>query len=50
MKIFRALFVLVILGLTGSSNAQTSPITDELPLITRTLMDYIDGTANGDPE
>jgi hypothetical protein len=29
--------------------AQTRGPADELPLISRTLMDYIDGTANGDP-
>jgi Putative lumazine-binding len=30
--------------------AQPNAAAQELPLITATLMDYIDGTANGDPE
>lgn len=30
--------------------AQPAQVAQELPLITATLMDYIDGTANGDPE
>lgn len=30
--------------------AQLNATAQELPLITATLMDYIDGTANGDPE
>lgn len=30
--------------------AQPGASAQELPLITTTLMDYIDGTANGDPE
>ncbi|MBL7945171.1 MAG: nuclear transport factor 2 family protein [Flavobacteriales bacterium] len=30
--------------------AQPGASAQELPLITATLMDYIDGTANGDPE
>lgn len=30
--------------------AQPNASAQELPLITATLMDYIDGTANGDPE
>ena len=49
MKILRILPVVAIMGLTLPSNAQTSPGADELPLITVALMDYIDGTANGDP-
>lgn len=32
------------------SNTQAQQAANELPLITTTLMDYIDGTANGDPE
>ncbi|MCC7503394.1 MAG: nuclear transport factor 2 family protein, partial [Flavobacteriales bacterium] len=38
------------MGLSVTSNAQTPQGADELPLITATLMDYINGTANGDPE
>lgn len=30
--------------------AQPETATQELPLITATIMDYIDGTANGDPD
>ncbi len=30
--------------------AQPDPAADELPRIAATIMDYIDGTANGDPE
>lgn len=30
--------------------AQHSNVANELPLLTTTLMDYIDGTANGDPD
>ena len=50
MKLFLPLPVVAIIGLTAPSYAQTSPGTDELPLITATLMNYIDGTANGDPD
>ena len=32
------------------TNTQAQQAANELPLITTTLMDYIDGTANGDPE
>jgi hypothetical protein len=49
MKIFRALPIVAILGLSVTSNAQTPQGADEFPLITAALMDYIDGTANGDP-
>ncbi len=38
------------MSLTLAAHAQTPKSTDELPLITTTLMDYIDGTANGDPD
>ena len=33
-----------------TAHGQSSNTSAELPLITATLMDYIDGTANGDPE
>ncbi len=49
MKIFRILPIVAVMGITLPSYAQTPSSTDELPLITATLMDYIDGTANGDP-
>lgn len=50
MKTFRTLAIVAVMGLTLPSHAQTPSSADELPLITATLMDYIDGTANGDPE
>jgi len=43
----------LLCALMGSSlytAAQSTSSADELPLITATLMDYIDGTANGDPD
>ena len=49
MKTLRTLPLVAILGFTATSNAQISPGAVEQPLITATLMDYIDGTANGDP-
>ena len=50
MKNFRSFLVVCIMGLSATSNAQTPQVAQELPLITATLMDYIDGTANGDPD
>ena len=45
-------FLLVALSLIGglSTHAQTTDSKSEIVRITETLMDYIDGTANGDPE
>lgn len=42
--------LLLALALPVAADAQTTPVTEELPLITATLMDYVDGTANGDPD
>lgn len=50
MKNFRTLAIAAMIGVSVTSNAQTPQGADELPLITSTLMDYIDGTANGDPD
>lgn len=44
------LHIALLLCLPLSAAAQPSASAQELPLITATLMDYIDGTANGDPE
>lgn len=44
-----ALFLFAALLHLTKAHAQQGTTT-ELPLITATLMDYIDGTANGDPE
>ncbi len=43
------LLLVVFLGSATCTAAQTPGGAEELPLITSTLMDYIDGTANGDP-
>lgn len=45
-------FLLVIFSLIGGINiqAQTTDSKSEISRITETLMNYIDGTANGDPE
>lgn len=43
------LLLVVLLGSATWTAAQTSGGAEELPRITSTLMDYIDGTANGDP-
>lgn len=49
MMLLRTLGIALI-TITTPSNAQSPASSDALPLITATLMDYIDGTANGDPE
>ena len=41
---------LALIGPSVTSHAQTPQVAEDLPLITATLMDYIDGTANGDPD
>ena len=48
MKLFK--FIVIILILTGSLNSFAQSSKSEIELITTTLMDYIDGTANGEPE
>ncbi len=48
MKLFK--FIVIILILTGSLNSFAQNSKSEIELITTTLMDYIEGTANGEPE
>ena len=48
MKLFK--FIVIILILTGSLNSFAQSSKSEIELITTTLMDYIEGTANGEPE
>jgi hypothetical protein len=48
--IHHTLSVALLLGVPLHISAQPNATAQELPLITATLMDYIDGTANGDPE
>ena len=43
------LLLVVLLGSAICTAAQNPGGAEELPRITSTLMDYIDGTANGDP-
>lgn len=42
--------IVVLLGSSLFAAAQSTSSADELPLITAALMNYIDGTANGDPD
>ena len=48
MKLFK--FIVIVLILTGSLNSIAQSSKSEIELITTTLMDYIEGTANGEPE
>ena len=48
MKSLTTLTFLLLIGL--SANAQTENSKSEIEQITATLMDYIEGTANGEPE
>lgn len=50
MVLLRHLLHSVLLLLTCAADAQRASSPAELPLIAATLMDYIDGTTNGDPE
>ena len=50
MKLFKTLLFAIVLTGTLSVNAQTENSQSEIQQITATLMDYIDGTANGEPE
>jgi len=45
MKLLSTLLITLVLSSFTTLNAQT-----EIELITKTLMDYIEGTANGEPE
>ena len=48
MKLFK--FIVIVLILTGSLNSIAQSSKSEIELITTTLMDYIEGTENGEPE
>jgi hypothetical protein len=50
MKFFKVLVIGLILIAGLDVNAQTANSKSELELITQTLMDYIEGTAIGDPD
>ena len=50
MKKITLLFVVFLLFGKLSANAQTENNQSEIALISETLMSYIEGTANGDPE
>lgn len=50
MKLFKTFLYAIVFSGTISINAQTENSQSEIQEITKTLMDYIDGTANGEPE
>lgn len=50
MKSFKTLLIILSLLGTININAQTEEAPSEIAQITATLMDYIEGTANGEPE
>lgn len=50
MKLSKILLFIFVFAGTISLNAQTENSASEFAQITATLMDYIDGTANGEPE
>lgn len=50
MKIFKILIPTLILLGTLQANAQTEDSKSEIEQITETLMNYIDGTGNGEPD
>lgn len=50
MKRVKIVLTIVILAIVPSLNAQSEDSKTEIVQITETLMDYIDGTANGEPE
>ena len=50
MKLFRTLLFVNVFAVTMSISAQTENSQSEIQQITETLMNYIDGTANGEPE
>lgn len=50
MKSLKYLLFSLILCLQVSAKAQTPPTTSDMELISKTLMDYIEGTANGEPD
>lgn len=50
MKTFRNLLIVLVLAVSINLNAQNEKGQSEIALITSTLMDYIEGTGNGEPE
>ena len=50
MRFFKLLVAVVVLSGTICVNAQTTDSKSEIEQITETLMHYIEGTANGQPE
>ena len=50
MKVSRIIALGVFLMFLSTSSAQTDNVKSEIELITETLMHYIDGTANGEPD
>ena len=50
MKLFKVLTIGLILIFGLNANAQTENSKTEIEQITETLMDYIEGTANGEPD
>lgn len=50
MITLRNLMTLLILAVSINVNAQNKKGQSEIALITNTLMDYIEGTGNGEPE
>jgi len=50
MKLLKIVIIGLILNLGLIANAQTENSKTEIEQITETLMDYIEGTANGEPD
>jgi len=50
MKLLKIATIVLILVLGLNANAQTENSKSEIEKITETLMDYIEGTANGEPD
>jgi hypothetical protein len=50
MNVIQSLITGLVLMIGLNANAQTSPEKSDFEQITETLMDYIEGTANGEPE
>ena len=50
MKSIKLLSVYLVFSLATSVQAQTTGTTTEIDQISETIMDYIEGTANGQPD
>ncbi|MBK6362164.1 MAG: nuclear transport factor 2 family protein [Saprospiraceae bacterium] len=50
MKLFQIVLALIAATICSTPYAQTQPTSHEFEQISATLMDYIEGTANGEPE